>query len=70
MPGDPEKLRIMVRDNGVGFPPEVLAGARGGAGSPPLRKRKHGLRIMQGLMDEVEIVSGSEGTTIVMSKLR
>jgi anti-sigma regulatory factor (Ser/Thr protein kinase) len=45
--------------------PAVAEGA-----SPPLRKRKHGLRIMQGLMDEVEIVSGSEGTTIVMSKLR
>lgn len=71
LPGDPEKLRIMVRDNGVGFPPELLQEATAAEGSsPPLRKRKHGLRIMQGLMDEVEIVSGSEGTTIVMSKLR
>jgi serine/threonine-protein kinase RsbW len=71
MPGDPEKLRIMVRDNGVGFPPELLQEPAAAEGSsPPLRKRKHGLRIMQGLMDEVEIVSGSEGTTIVMSKLR
>ena len=70
VPGDPEKLRIMVRDNGVGFPPELLQEPAAGAGNPPLRKRKHGLRIMQGLMDEVEIVSGSEGTTIVMSKLR
>jgi serine/threonine-protein kinase RsbW len=71
MPGDPEKLRIMVRDNGVGFPPELLQEPTSAEGSsPPLRKRKHGLRIMQGLMDEVEIVSGSEGTTIVMSKLR
>ena len=61
----------MVRDNGVGFPPELLQEATAAEGSsPPLRKRKHGLRIMQGLMDEVEIVSGSEGTTIVMSKLR
>lgn len=70
LPGDPEKLRIMVRDNGVGFPPELLQEPAAGGGNPPLRKRKHGLRIMQGLMDEVEIVSGSEGTTIVMSKLR
>ena len=68
LPGDPEKLRIMVRDNGVGFPSELLQEPAAGGGTPPLRKRKHGLRIMQGLMDEVEIVSGSEGTTIVMSK--
>jgi len=70
LPGDPEKLRIMVRDNGVGLPPEVLQEPAGGGGGGFPRKRKHGLRIMQGLMDEVEIVSGSEGTTIVMSKLR
>jgi serine/threonine-protein kinase RsbW len=70
MPGDPEKLRIMVHDNGVGFPPELLQEPAADGGTQPLRKRKHGLRIMQGLMDEVEIVSGSEGTTIVMSKLR
>jgi serine/threonine-protein kinase RsbW len=70
VPGDPEKLRIMVRDNGVGFPPEVLQEPAATGGVSPLRKRKHGLRIMQGLMDEVEILSGSEGTTIVMSKLR
>jgi serine/threonine-protein kinase RsbW len=70
VPGDPEKLRIMVHDNGVGFPQEVLQEPAATGTASPLRKRKHGLRIMQGLMDEVEIVSGSEGTTIVMSKLR
>ena len=34
------------------------------------RKRGWGLKIIRGLMDEVEIRSGSEGTTVVMSKLR
>jgi serine/threonine-protein kinase RsbW len=68
----PEKLRIMVRDSGVGFSPEVLEQPTAGAGgaSGPLRRRRHGLRIMRGLMDEVEILSGAEGTTVVMSKLR
>ena len=68
--GDPEKLRIMVRDNGVGFAPEVLQEPAAEGSSSPLRRRRHGLRIMRGLMDEVEIVSGSEGTTVVMSKMR
>ena len=34
------------------------------------RKRGWGLKIIRGLMDEVEIRSGAEGTIVVMSKLR
>jgi serine/threonine-protein kinase RsbW len=68
--GDPEKLRIMVHDNGVGFPSEVLQEPAGEGKLNPLQRRRHGLRIMRGLMDEVEIVSGAEGTTVVMSKMR
>ncbi|HEX4495844.1 MAG TPA: ATP-binding protein [Thermoanaerobaculia bacterium] len=69
-PGDPEKLRIMVRDNGVGFSPEpeepVVLG-----GQPRMpRKRHHGLKLIRGMMDEVEIQSSAEGTTVVMSKMR
>ncbi len=58
---DPEKLRITVRDTGRGFveKPEELKWPRG-----------HGLKIIRGLMDEVEILSGSGGTTVVMSKMR
>ncbi len=81
---DPEKLRIMVHDNGIGFDPEegpigpgpivprsggpsggLLGGLQG-----KLQKRRFGLKIIRGLMDEVEIRSGTEGTTVVMSKLR
>ena len=68
--GDPEKLRIMVSDNGVGFPPELLQEPAGEGKLNPLQRRRHGLRIMRGLMDEVEIVSGAAGTTVVMSKMR
>src|SRR5262245_65247152 len=62
---DPEKLRIMVQDNGIGFDPE----------NPRVReqgkpRRGFGLKIIRGLMDEVDIRSGPKGTTVVMSKLR
>lgn len=65
----PEKLRIMVRDNGVGFSPDdqeepTMAGK---LTSP--RKRGWGMKIIRGLMDEVEFLSGPEGTTVVMSKM-
>jgi serine/threonine-protein kinase RsbW len=67
--GDPEKLRIMVRDNGVGFSPETEEPATGGKLNIP-RKRHHGLKLIRGMMDEVEILSGAGGTTVVMSKMR
>jgi serine/threonine-protein kinase RsbW len=67
---DPQKLRITVRDHGVGFSPDE-------APVPTLqekfklpRKRGWGLKIIRGLMDEVEIRSGEDGTTVVMSKMR
>jgi len=68
---EPEKLQITVRDSGVGF--EV--GKRGkseqdATGKPLLSRRGWGLQIIEGLMDEVQIESGSWGTTVVMSKTR
>lgn len=67
---DPEKLRITVRDHGVGFSPEDIEEPSMDAKIRAVRKRGWGLKIIRGLMDEVEIHSGSEGTTVVMSKLR
>ena len=67
--GDPEKLRILVHDNGVGFSPEEREEPKI-EGKPRLpRKRGWGLTIIQELMDEFEIRSGPEGTTVVMSKM-
>lgn len=68
--GDAEKLRILVRDTGVGFSPNEIEEPLMDAKIKAVRKRGWGLKIIRGLMDEVEIHSGSEGTTVVMSKLR
>jgi serine/threonine-protein kinase RsbW len=65
-----EKLRIMVHDNGVGFSPEVLEEPTMAGKLKAVRKRGWGLKIIRGLMDEVEIRSDAEGTTVVMSKMR
>ena len=67
---DPEKLRIMVHDNGVGFAPDDVEEPTIEDKLKAMRKRGWGLKIIRGLMDEVEIRSGTEGTTVVMSKLR
>jgi serine/threonine-protein kinase RsbW len=67
---EPEKLRITVRDSGVGFAPEDLTEPTIEDKLKSQRKRGWGLKIIRGLMDEVEIHSNSEGTTVVMSKLR
>jgi serine/threonine-protein kinase RsbW len=68
--GDPEKLRIMVHDNGIGFAPDDVEPPTMESKLKAMRKRGWGLKIIKGLMDEVEIRSGAEGTTVVMSKLR
>ena len=67
--GDPEKLRISVHDNGVGFSAEGREEPTMESKLKAVRKRGWGLKIIQGLMDEVEIRSGAEGTTVVMSKM-
>jgi len=66
----PESLRITVRDGGVGFAPESIEEPDIQAKLKAERKRGWGLKIIRGLMDEVEIHSGQDGTTIVMCKSR
>ena len=67
---EPDCLEISVHDHGVGFAvseveePKIETKLKGS------RKRGWGLKIIQGLMDEVRILSGSNGTTVVMSKSR
>lgn len=66
----PERLEIRVHDRGVGFVPGAVEEPRLEQKLRGEKKRGWGLKIIQGLMDEVEILSGSRGTTVVMSKSR
>jgi serine/threonine-protein kinase RsbW len=65
-----DALRIVVEDRGHGFSPEDVEPPRIEEKLRAARKRGWGLKIIQGLMDEVEIRSSADGTTIRMSKLR
>lgn len=67
---EPEVLRITVRDEGVGFAPGDVEEPSIQRKLQAARKRGWGLKIIRGLMDDVEIVSGAEGTSIVMTKAR
>lgn len=67
---EPAALRIVVEDRGEGFSPDEVEAPRIEEKLRAARKRGWGLKIIQGLMDEVEIRSGHDGTTIRMSKLR
>ena len=67
---DPEKLQITISDSGVGFAPETLERPNIEEKLIAESKRGWGLTIIKGLMDEVEILSGPNGTVVVMSKLR
>jgi serine/threonine-protein kinase RsbW len=68
--GEPERLEIQVHDQGVGFSPDEVEVPTMEKKLRGDRKRGWGLRIIQGLMDEVRIQSGARGTTVVMSKSR
>lgn len=68
--GQPEILRITVRDAGVGFAPNEVEEPTIEEKLKAERKRGWGLKIMKGLMDDVQIQSGSNGTMIVMTKAR
>ena len=69
--GAPEGLQITVSDTGVGIPEDKLRPGRDRGDERPLpRKRGHGLRIINGLMDEVDIRANAQGTTIIMRKMR
>lgn len=67
---DPETLRITVVDHGVGFDPRSIEVPTIEEKINADRKRGWGLQIIRGLMDDVEIESGVDGTTLVMTKSR
>lgn len=64
----PQGLEITIQDSGVGFATQKFP--RHGKARSALQIRGHGLRIITGLMDEVDIHSDDGGTTVVMKKMR
>ncbi|HEX4952016.1 MAG TPA: ATP-binding protein [Thermoanaerobaculia bacterium] len=65
---EPRTLQITVRDSGLGFDPTKVETPTLERKLHDRRKRGWGLKIIEGLMDEVTIRSGGDGTTVVMSK--
>lgn len=61
------RLEIWITDHGKGFDPDEVRERQRNRPDGP-RKRGWGLQIMDAHMDEVEITSGSEGTTVRMLK--
>ena len=68
--GGAEKLCVTVQDSGSGFEPESIEAPSLENKLRAERKRGWGLTIIRGLMDEVEIRSTKNGTTVVMCKSR
>jgi len=66
----PEKLQIEISDLGVGFVPGDVEEPKIEEKLKANRKRGWGLKIIEGLMDEVEVKTGSRGTTVRMTKSR
>jgi serine/threonine-protein kinase RsbW len=69
-PAGRELLEVTVTDRGRGFEPDAVEAPRIESKLGGTRKRGWGLRIIRSLMDEVEIQSGEEGTTIIMRKYK
>lgn len=67
---EPRVLRITIQDQGIGFNPAKVVQPRIEDNLRSLRKRGWGLKIIEGLMDEVTVFSGEDGTSVVMSKVR
>jgi len=65
---EPRGLQIIIRDCGRGFDHEEAI--QQGTSVSAMQKRGHGLRIIHGLMDEVDISSDAGGTIVTMKKLR
>lgn len=67
---DPTGLQITVADSGIGISDDKLPQLGNGTRPSKLQQRGHGLRIIRGLMDEVDIRTDDHGTTVVMTKMR
>ncbi len=67
---EPRGLQITIQDAGIGFSPDKLPRRITDKTAKVPHKRGYGLKIIDGLMDDVDIQSDAEGTTVVMRKMR
>lgn len=67
---EPRGLQITIQDTGIGFSPDKLEPRVTDETAKLPHKRGYGLKIIDGLMDDVDIQSDAEGTTVVMRKMR
>ena len=65
-----DELELKITDHGIGFGMEQAKFLTGEATARAMQKRGWGLEIIREMMDEVDIDSGDEGTTITMLKKR
>ncbi len=65
-PDDPTKVEVWITDHGKGF--DLSAVKSRSLHRAAAQKRGWGLQIMEAHMDQVEILSGDEGTTVHMIK--
>ena len=65
-----DELELKITDHGIGFGEDQTKLLTGEARARAMQKRGWGLEIIREMMDEVEIDSGDEGTTITMLKKR
>ena len=67
---EPVGLEITIQDYGIGFSLDKLPKRNIEEKRQGPYKRGFGLKIIDGLMDEVDIQSDDEGTVVVMRKMR
>ena len=65
-----DELELKITDHGTGFGMDKTKILTGEARAQAMQKRGWGLEIIREMMDEVEVDSGDEGTTIRMLKKR
>ena len=65
-----DELELKIADHGVGFGMDTTELLTGEPRAQAMQKRGWGLEIIQEMMDEVDIKSGDDGTTITMLKKR
>ncbi len=65
--GEPKGLQVTIQNSGVGLADAIsMPGTE--ESSKAARRRRNGLRVIDGLMDGIDIQSDIEGTTLVMRK--